>query len=66
MTNYGISHYRNLRTESGTPGKSDTYEIQPLNRIEKKKNTEKCASDLKLKNQFVNLQGAARVPDHSL
>lgn len=35
MTNYGISHYRNLRTESGTPGKSDTYEIQPLNRIEK-------------------------------
>lgn len=37
MTNYGISHYRNLRTESGTPGKSDTYEIQPLNRIEKEK-----------------------------
>lgn len=35
MTNYDIPYYRNLRSESCTPGKSETYEIQLLNRAEK-------------------------------
>lgn len=67
MTNYDIPHYRNLRRESCTPGKSETYEIQHLNRAEKENEyTEKCVSLLRLKSQFVNLQGVAWDPDQSL
>jgi len=60
MTNFDILCYRNLRSESCIPSESETYEIWLLNIVEKgNEHTEKYVSVLWLKNQFVNLQGAA-------